>query len=100
MFDLHTSGLPLAVDRRDSPVLLSQLLSSAASDHHNVQITQRLGHLNPFRPLVQVLPGLRWDCNIQRKDRGGNRGCWASDPPGAAIMAVESWNAQNRQSKQ
>lgn len=58
VFDLHASGLPLAVDRRDSPVLLSQLLSGAASDHHNVQITQRLGHLNPFRPLVRSYLGL------------------------------------------
>lgn len=47
--DLDASGLPLAVDRRDSPVLVS----GTASDHHNVQITQRLGHLNPFRPFVR-----------------------------------------------
>ena len=47
VFDLHASGLPLAVDRRDSPVLLSQLLSGTALDHHNVQVTQRLAISTP-----------------------------------------------------
>jgi len=40
------------------------------------------------------------DRDIQGKDRCGDHGCCANDPPSAAIMVGEGWDSQNRQREQ
>lgn len=44
-------------------------------------------------PLLSLLPV--WDRDVQGKDRCGDRGCCANDPPSAAVVILEDWDGES-----
>jgi hypothetical protein len=44
-------------------------------------------------PLLSLLPV--WDRDVQGKDRCGDRGYCADDPPSAAVVVLEGWDGEN-----